>query len=168
MTKKVLVIDTSILCVWLGVPRKDDCGKDDNYWDKARLDNVIKEEEQKGTTFILPLASLIETGNHIAQAKRGDRFSLAQNLADILRKATDAQSPWAAFSNLLCEKDNLKKLAEDFPTLAAQGIGVGDATIKQVADYYSLMGNTVEILTGDTGLKSYEPAKPTHIPRRKK
>jgi len=149
------------------VPKKDDCGKDDNYWDKALLDVFISEEEQKGTTFVLPLASLIETGNHIAQAKGCDRYKLAQKLTNILSKVIDARSPWAEFSKLFCEKENLKKLVDDFPTFAAQGIGVGDATIKQVADYYSLMGYMAEIVTGDAGLKSYEPAKPTMIPRRR-
>jgi len=32
--KKVLIIDTSILCVYLGVPGKDTCGTDQNKWDK--------------------------------------------------------------------------------------------------------------------------------------
>lgn len=38
---------------------------------------------------------------------------------------------------------------------------------KGVADYYAKSGYEVEILTGDGGLKSYEPAKPPLIPRRK-
>jgi hypothetical protein len=105
MAKKILVIDTSILCVWLAVPGKTECGQQGDIWDKNRVDALIQQEEQQGTTFVLPLASLIETGNHIAQANCHNRFELASELADILRKATDAQSPWAAFSNLLCEKE---------------------------------------------------------------
>ncbi len=32
--KKVLILDTSILCVWLDVPGMDTCGPDDDKWDK--------------------------------------------------------------------------------------------------------------------------------------
>jgi len=37
-----------------------------------------------------------------------------------------------------------------------------------VADYYSKIGFTVEILTGDGGLKAYEPTRVVHTPRRRK
>jgi hypothetical protein len=30
MRKKVLIFDTSVLCVWLKVPRKETCGPDNN------------------------------------------------------------------------------------------------------------------------------------------
>ncbi|MDM8548265.1 hypothetical protein [Candidatus Venteria ishoeyi] len=66
--RKILVIDTSILCVWLEIPGKTTCGTSNDHWDKVRVDDVIAQEEQQGAMFILPLASLIETGNHIAHA----------------------------------------------------------------------------------------------------
>jgi hypothetical protein len=46
-------------------------------------------------------------------------------------------------------------------------VSIGDASIKQVAEYYARMGRTVEILTGDAGLKSYEPMPNIPKPRRK-
>jgi len=96
--KKVLIIDTSILCVWLEVPGMDDCGPDHDKWNKQRLDQKIKEEEQAKTTFILPLASIIETGNHISQATHSRR-ERAQALAELMRKSANEQTPWAAFSD---------------------------------------------------------------------
>ena len=66
--KRVLIIDTSILCVWLGVPALDSCGPATDKWDKQRVDEKIQAEEASHTTFVLPLATIIETGNHIAQA----------------------------------------------------------------------------------------------------
>ena len=80
--KKVLIIDTSILCVWLDIPGMDTCGPDSNRWDKERVNNKILEESDAKTTFVLPMATLIETGNHIAQAP-GDRWGCANALAEI-------------------------------------------------------------------------------------
>ncbi|MEK7990689.1 MAG: hypothetical protein VSS52_006750 [Thiotrichaceae bacterium] len=165
---KVLIIDTSILCVWLEVPRKKEGGANNDKWDKARVDQKLADEEQQGTTFVFPLASLIETGNHIAQADCYNRYELAQKLSNILLKALDGQSPWAAFSNLLCDKNSLRQLAQEWPTLATQKIAIGDATIKHVAEYYALMNYTVEILTSDKGLKAYEPAPPKISPPRRR
>src|SRR5262245_14597122 len=96
--KKVLVIDTSILCVWLGVAGKETCGRARDRWDKGRVDQIIARERKAGTTFVLPLATIIETGNHIAQGT-GDRcHTEAQRLATLMAEAADGKSPWAAFT----------------------------------------------------------------------
>jgi hypothetical protein len=167
--KKVLIIDTSILCVYLGVPGKDTCGSDKNKWDKKRVDELLQKEEKQSTTFVLPLAAIIETGNHIAQAS-SKRYEMAQALAEIMAKVADATTPWAAFTHQssFWEAEGLKKLAEEWPNLAAQKISIGDATIKTVAEYYARSGCPVEILTGDDGLKAYQPTTPVPIPRRRR
>lgn len=166
---RVLIIDTSILCVLLSVPGKETCGSGRNAWNKRRVDAFLKKEIARSTTFVLPLATIIETGNHIAQAT-ARRYETAQALADIMRKAADETSPWAAFTHQseFWGADGLKKLADEWPKLAAQEMSIGDATIITVAEYYGRMGNHVEILTGDEGLKSYEPAVPPPIPRRRR
>lgn len=71
--RKVLILDTSILCVWLEVPGMGHCGPNDDRWDGTRVTNKIRAEEKDGTTFVLPLASIIETGNHIAHAPHNRR-----------------------------------------------------------------------------------------------
>jgi hypothetical protein len=115
------------------------------------------------------MATLIETGNHIAQAN-GDRYAVASELSSILNKVVKEEEPWAAFTfqSKLWEKENLLKLAAEWPELAARRISIGDATIKDVANYYSGAGFSVEILTGDQGLKSYEPDVELPVPRRRK
>ena len=45
---------------------------------------------------------------------------------------------------------------------------LGDATIKDVADYYAKAGYDVKIVTGDQALKAHEPVKSLAIPRRRK
>lgn len=167
--KKVLVLDTSILCVWLQVPGKDFCGPNSDKWDKRRVDQRINAALKEKVTFVLPLATIIETGNHISQAAHS-RKEKAELLADLMSKSADQTSPWAAFSeqSALWTSERLKKLAEDWPNLAMEKFSLGDATIKDVAEYYSQAGFAVEILTGDRGLKAYEPTVAVEPPRRRK
>lgn len=167
--KSVVVIDTSILCVWLKVPGRLTCGSDGDRWDFDRTDLEIQRHLSAGSVLILPLTTIIETGNHIAQAT-GDRYPLAKDLGDIICKAADAESPWAAFSEQADRwtPENLKKLAQEWPPLACQKLSIGDATIKEVADYYAAMGCRVVLLTGDQQLAAHQPPPPTLIPRRRK
>lgn len=169
MSRRVLILDTSVLCCWLQVPGKDEAGPINDRWTHDRINTLLEEERTKDSTFVLPIATLIETGNHIAQAP-SQRFERANSLATCLRAAADAQSPWAAFIDQtpLWQSDNLRLLAETWPHLAMGGISIGDHTIKDVAEYYAKAGYQVEILTGDAGLKSYEPIRPVAIPRRRR
>jgi hypothetical protein len=168
MSRKVLIIDTSVLCCWLKIPGMGEAGPANDRWTYDRISQLLAEERRSSSTFVLPIATLIETGNHIAQAPE-HRFDRATELAKHLKEAADAVSPWAAFTEQapLWQTDNLMTLADLWPELAAGGLSIGDATIKDVAEYYATAGYTVEILTGDQGLKSYEPAKPVLIPRRR-
>jgi len=169
MAKHVLILDTSVLCCWLRVPGKSTAGPQNNRWDHTRIDAEIQQKTRQGGTLVLPLATLIETGNHIAQAPQ-QRYECAQQLANCLRQAADANSPWAAFTQqaTLWEPDRLHALASEWPDLATGGLSIGDATIKQVAEYYAQMGCQVEILTGDDGLKAYQPTQPALQPRRRR
>lgn len=169
MSKRVLILDTSVLCCWLQVPGKEEAGPINDRWDHDRINLLLERERAQNSTFVLPIATLIETGNHIAQAP-SHRFERASSLAEYLREAADAQSPWAAFTDQspLWQAENLRTLADSWPQLANGGTTIGDATIKDVAEYYAKAGYFVEILTGDAGLKAYEPAKPAAIPRRRR
>lgn len=166
--RKVLILDTSILCVWLNVPGMEHCGPDHDKWDQKRVATKINKENSDRTTFVLPLAAIIETGNHIAHAGHSRR-ERGEGLADLMRQSANQQSPWAAFSEQsdLWSTEKLIQLADTWPQLADQRISIGDATIKDVAEYYAQMNCQVEILTGDQGLKAYEPAAPPEVPRRR-
>lgn len=166
--QKVLIIDTSILCVYLKVPTKENCGRDCDKWDYDRVAEKIHSEIDKKSLLVLPLATLIETGNHIAHVS-GERYQLAQDLSKIIVKAATAEEPWAAFTfqSELWSEENLIKLATEWPRLAAEKLSIGDMTIKDVAEFYTKSGYEVEILTGDGGLKAYEP-KVVQVPRRRR
>jgi len=169
MSRKILIMDTSILCCWLRVPGKETAGSGNDKWTPDRIEKRINEEMERNSTFVLPVASLIETGNHIAQAP-SRRYECATKLAEYIVATADNQSPWAAFTNqsALWETEQLKNLAKKWPDLAKQGVSIGDATIKDVAEYYAKPGWQVEILTADAGLKAYEPQhSPPRQPRRR-
>lgn len=165
--RKVLIIDTSLFCVWLQIPGMEDCGTDKDKWNFQRVNNCIQEEIRKGTTLVLPLATLIETGNHIAQA-RTKRREIAQALATIMNYAADETSPWAAFGEQfeVWSSEKLKELAVEWPDKAAEKISIGDATIKKVGDFYAKKGYQVEFLTADEQLKAQEPPPKTQKKRR--
>ena len=168
MPRRVLIFDTSILCSLLRIPGKDTAGPNHDRWTHDRIQKLVVAETESGSTFVLPLASIIETGNHASQAS-GDRYKLATDLARLIADAADANSPWAAFADQadLWSREQSRKLAASWPKLATSGLSIGDATIKDVAEYYARAGFAVEILTGDQGLKAYQPAAPALVPRRR-
>ena len=93
MCKRVLILDTSVLCCWLKVPGKNQAGPVNDRWDHNRINTLLEQERIRNSTFVLPIATLIETGNHISQAP-GQRFERANDLAIYLREAANARSPW--------------------------------------------------------------------------
>ena len=169
MPKRVLIFDTSILCCLLKVPGKETAGTNDDRWDHDRVRNHLAAASADDSTFVLPLASIVETGNHIAQAP-GDRFAIAKGLEDLIRSAADQASPWAAFAEQaeLWGTEALRRLADTWPVMAGCRESISDATIRDVAEYYARAGFAVEILTADAGLKAYQPAEPVMIPRRRR
>lgn len=166
--KRVLVIDTCLLCVWLKVPGMECCGERGNEWRFSRVNEEICAAIKDGFTLVLPLATIIETGNHIAQAphqRRGTAISLAARMRD----AANAETPWAAFKHQsdLWGPDQLRELAETWPPLADSKFSLGDATIKRIGDFYAQAGCDVRFLTADSQLQAYEPPPPPLIPRRR-
>ena len=166
--RKLLLIDTSLLCVWLQVPGKETAGN--NKWDFERVNQKIQTEINAGTTLVLPLATVIETGNHIAQANnnKNNKYPTAQKFAEIITCAADETSPWAAFREqiVLWEAEELKKLADKFPTQAIQETSMGDASIVILGWHYYQKAYHVEFLTDDEQLKSQEPPPPQPPTRR--
>ncbi len=167
--KKVIILDTSILCVWLKVPGKETCGPDNARWTHTDVVKKIQQEIEDGTTLILPFAAIIETGNHIAQAK-GDKHKIVNSFISHIEDAIEGKTPWEAFTQQtnLVENDSLKRTLGIWRDTAITGQSLGDAMIVEVAKYYAAYGATVEIFTGDAGLKAYESSTThTPIPRRR-
>lgn len=145
------------------------CGSDSNQWNKETVTRKLESEISQHTVLVLPLATVLETGNHIAQAK-AQQYTIAQELAKIMMAAADEATPWAAFAeqSVLWEAEGLKKLAAEWQTLVPQKTSLGDATIKLLAEHYARKLYQVEIMTGDEGLKSHEPTPPVSRPKRRR
>jgi hypothetical protein len=165
MKKKLLIIDTSVFCVWLDIPERNTC-KDEfgKTLTSKEIQTKIIDYDKKGYQFVLPMAVIIETGNHIAQIKTQDlRIEKAKQFADHITKSLDAAMPWIAFDNqkALFETENLREMimtwkSEVYKTQQGQkGISMGDVAIAQVAKFYQA-SNEVMIFTGDTGLRNFE------------
>jgi hypothetical protein len=168
-TRRAIVWDTSVLDVYLQVPGKATCGPETDKWDHARIARLVEERQMDGTLFVMPIAAILECGNHIAQIK-GDRYPLAQKLSELIRSAAEGTTPWAAIDQFeqVWSGESLKQLAADWPKRAAEGLSLSDLTISRVAEHYAQWGMQVEILTGDGGLKALEPRGPQReIPRRR-
>lgn len=164
---KVLIIDTSVLCVLLQVPGKENCETYNGKWNIGQGVEALEQEAAKeNALLVLPLATIIETGNHIAQANT-KRYEIAQALVGIIRKAAKGQTPWTVFTNQygLWKPGALESLADSWPAQAAKEISMGDATILVIRDLYQRNRNLVEILTGDKTLETYPQFRPKR-PRR--
>lgn len=164
-----IIWDTSVLDVYLQVPGKQTCGPAEELWDKPRIDQLVQQRAASGTLFVMPVAAILECGNHIAQAS-GDRFKLAGQLAQLILAVADGQAPWAAIADheQLWSPEALRQLARDWPIHAAQKISLADLSIQRIARHYARAGFAVEILTGDRGLQALAPTVPTvERPRRR-
>lgn len=154
---KVLIIDTSIMCVWLKVPGMETAGKNNEHTYDI-VAKRIEEEKELGTKLVLPIATIIETGNHIAHSK-GNKFDSANGLSDTIVAASKGESPWVAIDmqNSLWQVESLSKLVEEWKkTVISESQSIGDAAIVQIAQQFASAGFDVEIYTGDGGLKNYE------------
>lgn len=116
----VCLVDTSIFCNVLKVP-----GRCQNR------DSVFQELEGKieqGWNLLLPIAAIIETGNHIANAPNGHhRRAVATRFVDQVRMALEGDAPWVVTP--LPEKEMWLDWLGEFPERAVAGIGIGDLTL---------------------------------------
>lgn len=166
MKPKLLILDTSVLCVYLNIPGKETCDGEIQLTHESAIAK-IQEKQQAGWQFVLPVACAIETGNHIAQCD-GNRYELATQLVSIIKQAIAGESPWIIFSDNLgiWNPANLAWL-EDWAAHAAAELSIADRTIAFIAADYSQKGWEVEIFTCDEQLKAYQPEQPKYTPRRR-
>lgn len=154
--RKIMIIDTSIMCVWLRVPGKETAGKN-NEWNYNNVSEHIDQEINNGTKLCLPMTSVIETGNHIAHV-RGDKTSSADNLRDVIIRAANGKTPWIVFDqqNEMWKVDRLTQLAKNWnEQVKKTEHALGDAIIVEIAKTYA-PNFEIEIFTGDGFLKDFE------------
>lgn len=124
---RVSIIDTSILVNILDIPSMNQ----DREIVLSEFRQLLDDESH---ILILPLATIIETGNHIAHIVDGNiRREKAKLMSDYLKKTANNDAPWQFYGKEL-SKEDLIKLAEEFTDSATRRTGLGDLSI--IRAYY--------------------------------
>ena len=160
MSKGLLLLDTSILCEILCVPGKFDehSGILEQFKKYQKRNDVFFAQcNQTCYEFYLPLATIIETGNHIGQIDDGKvRRNRANLFVGFVKNALTGKSP---FRFLKWELSEMKEWIDDFPDFTTQqNGGIGDLSI--VKEYERLCSQPpsdlpIKIWSKDNHLSSY-------------
>ncbi len=153
----ICLIDTSVFVNLLNVPNLN-----------QEQERVIKDYQhyaELGCTFILPMATIIETGNHIAQnGDGGTRRRTAERFCEAVSAAFNGSAPWqpSDFPNTT----EILTWLNQFPNMAGQnksahrlgeGTSFGDLSIieafKKCAKRFSM--SEVFVWSLDSDLSSY-------------
>lgn len=96
-----------------------------------RVDETLQQMTvyiRQGTALLLPMTTIIETGNHIAQNGNGQaRRRTAQAFQRAVLEAIEGTAPWTPTP--FFEIQSLRQCLGQFPDFAMREIGIGDLTI---------------------------------------
>jgi predicted nucleic acid-binding protein len=145
----ICLIDTSILVELLNIPNK--ANRTDEI--SRLLENKIKE----GESLFLPMATILETGNHIAQNGDGDqRRTCAEKFVRQVQLALKGESPFKPI--IFLRQEELQLWLDEFPASAMRGSGLGDLSI--IHDFHRLCAQNRErrvyIWSLDKHLSAYQ------------
>lgn len=125
---KVVFVDTSVLCNLLPVPGLDQQASEIS----AQMADRLREDD---ALYILPITTVIETGNHIAQIKNGDhRRKTADRFSQMLSLIIEKKAPWT-LHDIAWNRTFLEMLMAGAGTgtsyidHASAGVGTGDLCI---------------------------------------
>lgn len=154
----IILLDTSVFLNILNVPG-----------DNQKADEVRKEVisfSKGGHSLLLPLATILETGNHISDLSTGgDRFGFAEKLRDQVKKALTGDTPYVM--TYFPDQKQFLSWLNDFPEYAKrnksrertrEGISLSDLLI--VKEWERTCGlhpaRRVWIWSLDSDLSSYD------------
>lgn len=124
----VRFIDTSVMTNMLAVPGR--CN------DAKRVQEEFKQVIEAKEILILPIATIIETGNHIAHiADSNARRNIAKKFGEYLRKTAEGEAPWQLYG-IEIDKEGLLYLADHIEENASRKIGIGDMSIIHAYEQY--------------------------------
>jgi predicted nucleic acid-binding protein len=107
----ICLIDTSVFVNLLNVPNLNQ-----DY--QSVMDN-FKNYAESGYTFLLPMATIIETGNHIAHNGNGDvRRQTAERFVKEVKAAFNEEAPWIL--SQFPQAEDILLWIDQFPDLAGK------------------------------------------------
>ena len=159
----VKFIDTSVMLNLLEVPEM--CN------DAEEVKKQWKENLEAKDVLIMPAATIIETGNHIAHIANGSkRREIAMKFGEFLRKTANGEAPWQLYG-VKSTKEELLYLADNIADFATRKIGIGDVSIIYAYQRYieeiPAIG-TIMIWSTDTHLQGYRNGDVSMTRRRKR
>ena len=120
----IVLLDTSIYLNILDIPGRNQ--------DRKQVEKEFKEKIKSGDHILLPLMTIIETGNHIVRLLDGNqRRKYAEKMKDNVIKALNGDTPYKATKCL--QKEDLMRWLVDFPNRVNQFLG--DAEDKDRAGF---------------------------------
>jgi len=121
--KTVHIIDSSVYLVILNVP---------NFCTPTQLNetlSLLKQYNDSNDEMLLPLGTIIETGNHIADSVNGRRYRIAEKFINDVKSSLREETPYK-----LCGipkgdswQRNLEEWFNSFKDLFQNGIGMVDS-----------------------------------------
>lgn len=128
----VCIVDTSVFCELLRVPG---CFNDAIH-QEVKADFQARACAEPAETFLLPMTTILETGNHIGQHGDGrQRRAAAERFVAVVRDALDGSSPFTATP--MFELEGLRTWLDQFPDwvtpadVRGKGSGFGDLSIRE-------------------------------------
>ena len=116
----IVIVDTSVLLNVLDVPEFNQ--------HQAAVFAQFKELLNSSASFLLPMAAIFETGNHIARLSDGGlRRRYAEIFRDRIREALEGTAPWVPIR--FPDSQQLAGWLDDFPDCAMRGPGMSDLSI---------------------------------------
>lgn len=149
----IVLVDTSVLLNVLRVPNRSAS--------RADVMERLRTHILAGDQLLLPVATVLETGNHIAQNGNGNqRRHCATEFVKIVRDAAADSMPWSLVQ--LPDQADLLAWLDRFPDYATAETGLGDVSIVAAFDHACRMfpGWRVVIWSLDRHLQGYDRAPP--------
>lgn len=148
--KEIHLIDTSVLCCLLPVP-----GMCSGVEHKAAFADLTALASRIGISLLLPMATIYETGNHIAHATEL-RYKTAQKFIGFVRAGFASQPPWTLTP--LPNHEQMGEWLNEFPEHADRQVGLGDLSIIKTYEEVRALNLTsrVRIWSKDEHLSGYD------------
>lgn len=151
----VRFIDTCVLCNLVPVPGRDQ--------DREKIGRELKVHLSNRDVLIVPIASVIETGNHISHVEDGNlRRTTAIRFNDMLTSLKNNEAPWVMNevswdSNFLDSFLSGAGTGMTWTEHATSKMGAGDLSILAERELYQQRSGMrdVRIWTDDTALRGY-------------
>lgn len=116
----ICLLDTSVFVEILNVPHMNA--------QHTAIRNELEQKIQDGESLFRPMATILETGNHIAQNGDGkQRRKVAAVFVEQVQLALDGKSPFIPIA--FPTQDTMRQWLAAFPDVTMRGQGLGDLSI---------------------------------------